>query len=50
MKWWDRMPWPNFWMLSFKDSDNDGDNGNNDGDDNGGDGAPTITSVFLVAR
>ena len=37
-------------MLSFKDSDNDGDNGNNDGDDNGGDGAPTITSVFLVAR
>ena len=37
-------------MLSFKDSDNDGGNGNNDGDDNGGDGAPTITSVFLVAR
>ena len=37
-------------MLSFKDSDNDGGNGNNDGGDNGGDGAPTITSVFLVAR
>lgn len=40
----------NFWMLSFKDSDNDGSNGNNDGGDNGGDGDPTITSVFLVAR
>ena len=37
-------------MLRFKDSDNDGGNGNNDGGDNGGDGAPTITSVFLVAR